>query len=292
MVPKTIWDSGSQAILAFWESWQSQAILRLRKIVGVTYCHMIQGTISFFLLQSSLFALPKINISYRWYDVGLNQGKVLTGSETPDHGDITRNTDWLSSNPISFDPVTTVSLSLATISWEIYVNKHMTACNPNTSGKGIKRLDMESETPGQAEENPGEKILEEYLNNSDPYRSTSLSSIWPFSLALEHAPHLQHELLPLREDIRDILNFINSLKMSASCHMWLPSHNIQEEIFPSIYCVSFCRMIITCSRDLTPWKTTFWNYFIEEELWICMSRLSILICAWILQFSLFPHVTT
>ena len=39
---------------------------------------------------------------------------------------------------------------------------------------------MESETPGQVEENPGDISLEEYVNNSDPYRSTYLSNIWPY----------------------------------------------------------------------------------------------------------------
>ena len=75
--------------------------------------------------------------------------------------------------------------------------------------------------------------------------------------------------------------------MSALYHSWPPSHNIQGEIVPSIYCVWFCKTITTCSRNSTQRKTTFWNYLIDEGLWIWMSRLSISICALNLRFSSF-----
>lgn len=48
--------------------------------------------------------------------------------------------------------------------------------------------------------------LEQFLGESDSYRSSSVVNPWPYPLTLEHAPHLQLELLPLQENIRDILN--------------------------------------------------------------------------------------
>lgn len=75
------------------------------------------------------------------------------------------------------------------------------------SSKGNGNLGkMDSTTSGQVYDSQDEVILERYLANCDPYRSTTLLNPWPYPLALEYAPHLEHELVPLNEEIRNILN--------------------------------------------------------------------------------------
>lgn len=51
-------------------------------------------------------------------------------------------------------------------------------------------------------------LLERYLIDSDPYRSTSLPDAWawPFPLRLDRAPDLQLRIAPLQDDIRRVLD--------------------------------------------------------------------------------------
>lgn len=77
----------------------------------------------------------------------------------------------------------------------------------DTSSKGKGRLEeIKSEVSDQAQENKNEMSLEMYLDNLDRYRSTSLLNPWPYPLALQHAPHLQDQILPLQDDIHAILD--------------------------------------------------------------------------------------
>lgn len=63
-----------------------------------------------------------------------------------------------------------------------------------------------SEGSGQAKDAQHQTSLEQYLANADPYRATSMLHPWPYPLTLHHAPHLQEQILPLSNKIREVLS--------------------------------------------------------------------------------------
>ena len=52
----------------------------------------------------------------------------------------------------------------------------------------------------------GAQSIEQYLYNCDAYRATSLPNPLPLPLEMTPAPHLESEIIPLRDSIRQILN--------------------------------------------------------------------------------------
>lgn len=85
---------------------------------------------------------------------------------------------------------------------------HETATNmSDASNKGKERPEeFKSEGSGQANYAQYRTSLEQYLANADPYRATSMLHPWPYPLALHHAPHLQKQILPLSNKIREALS--------------------------------------------------------------------------------------
>ncbi|KAJ5101366.1 hypothetical protein NUU61_003588 [Penicillium alfredii] len=52
----------------------------------------------------------------------------------------------------------------------------------------------------------GEMKLEDYVLGSDPYRTTSLPSGWPYPLSLKDAPHFRARINTIYTDIKELLS--------------------------------------------------------------------------------------
>lgn len=104
-------------------------------------------------------------------------------------------------------PVFSLGLESKHLQFEIFPRENL----GNSSGP-VTTAPFKSLTPGETAtemsdtSKEDEISLEQFLDDSDSYRSSSVVNPWPYPLTLEHAPHLQLEILPLREKIRDILN--------------------------------------------------------------------------------------